>query len=132
MKITHNPFVSTESEDGNKSNDDPFVCSESEDNGETDCSIDISSFGDDNTIVLSSESVNDSQAIPKFSVPLDYITNPEHFSPFTGGFIDLSEVRDTSDKYFTISMLSIPLYHPTIVKTEYTVFIIHNCNALIK
>ena len=68
---------------------DPFVSSESEDNGETDCSSDIHCSGDD------------SQTIPKLSVPFDYITNPKHFSLFAGGFI---EVRDTSDEYFTISM----------------------------
>ena len=56
---------------------------ESENSGKTGFSIDIRSSGDNSTIVLSSESGDDST----LSIPFDYISNPEHFSPFTGGFI---------------------------------------------
>jgi len=105
--------------DVESNDDDPFVSSESEDGSERDCSSDIHSSSDDGTIVLSSESDDDSQVLPKLSVPFDSITNPERFSPFTGGFIDLT-VRDTPDKFFTISVTMVP----PIVKIDYTVLII--------
>ena len=82
--------------------DDPFVSSESEDGSESDRSSDTCS-SDDYTIVLSSESDDDdSQTFPKLTVPFDLITNQERFPPFAGGFINLLEVRDTPDEYFTI------------------------------
>ena len=45
-----------------ESDDDPFVSSE--DGSESDCSSDICSSSDDGTIVLSSESDDNSQALP--------------------------------------------------------------------
>ena len=107
------PFVSTESEDGDsKSDNDPFVSSESEDGSETDCSIDNHSSGDGDTIVISSESGDDnSQTIQKLSVPFDHITNPEHFSPFLTNI--LHSVYDA--------------IVPLTVIADYTVFAIHDC-----
>ena len=60
--------------------DDPFVSSESEDGSESDCSSDIHSSSDDGTNVLSSESDNDSQVLPKLSLPLSLIQNSFHHS----------------------------------------------------